>query len=75
MMTDLQIKAVGAYQKRVLDLLYDGYNVLFAHVTEAMYFCKLWHRNGNYVIVKLTLKDGILSQSTNGKECYSAKVC
>ena len=69
------IMAVGAYQKRVHDLLSDGYQLLFSHVTETMYVCKLWHRNGNRVFIKLTLKDGILSQSTNGKECYSAKVC
>ena len=67
--------AVVAYQKRVHDLLSDGYQILFSHITETMYVCKLWHRNGKRVFIKLTLKDGILSQSTNGKECYSAKVC
>lgn len=75
-MTEIQkLDAVGAFYRRIHDLQEDGYYTLFAYAEAGLYFYKLVHRNGNRVSVRLSLKDGRLSQFKNGKECYSAKMC
>lgn len=74
-MTEQQkLEAVGAFYRRIHDLQEDGYYTLFAYSDAGLYFYKLVHGNGNRVSVRLSLKDGELSQSKNGKVCYSAKM-
>lgn len=75
MLTREQLLAVCAYHRRADDLLRDGYQTIFAHVIDGLYLSKYRNRHGNTIILKLTLSDGILSQSRNGKEVFSCKMC
>lgn len=75
MMSVEQLLAVREFYRLSNDLLHDGYQVMFAHIIDKLYLSRFVHRNGNRVTLILNLDNGQLSQTKNGKECYSAKVC
>ena len=69
-----QALAVSAYNMRVDSLKREGYAITFETHDDGLYFTKLVHGNGNRVDVRFSLKDGYLSQSTNGQTVFSDKV-
>lgn len=68
-------KCLTAFQRRLLDLLADGYHVQVKFEDNSLLLCKLRHHNGNHIVLKLSLKDAVLSQLTNHVEVYREKVC
>ena len=71
MLKDNDLKAVCEFNERIHSLITDGYSIVFNHQVAGLYFAKLVHRNGNRVSIRLSLDDGILSQTTNGKITFS----
>ena len=69
-----QSLAVSAYKLRVDSLVKEGYAIMFETSDDGLFYSKLVHRNGNHVVVRFSLKDGYLSQSTNGQTVFSDKV-
>lgn len=74
MMNDNELKAVSEFYRRTHDLLQDGYRVMFAHVVDGLYLSKFVHRNGNRVMLTLSLQNGRLSQTKNGKMQFVTQV-
>ena len=74
MLKDNELKAVSEFYRLTHDLLQDGYRTMFAHVVDGMYLSKFVHRNGNRVMLTLSLQDGRLSQTKNGKVQFTTQV-
>lgn len=68
-------KCLTAFSQRLLDLLADGYHVQVKFEDNSLLLCKLRHHNGNHIVLKMSLKDAVLSQLTNHVEVYRQKVC
>lgn len=68
-------KCLTAFQTRLLDLLADGYHVQVKFEDNSLLLAKLRHHNGNRIVLKLSLKDAVLSQLTNHVEVYRQTVC
>lgn len=75
MLNNKNLMAVCAFNERIHSLITDGYSIVFNHQVAGLYFAKLVHRNGNRVSIRLSLDDGILSQTTNGKITFSCPLC
>lgn len=72
---DARLKGLAIYQGRLQDLLNDGYHVIVTYSDRHLVLNKLRHHNGNKIVLKLTLDDGRISQTTNQIPVYSEKVC
>lgn len=72
---DLKMKALAALNERVQGFLNDGYHVIIDYNDDTLRFVKLRHHNGNRIVVKLDITNGILSQYTNHIRNYEEKVC
>lgn len=68
------IKAYAAFLHRCKGFTDDGYNLIFSHQDEMLWFNKYRHQNGNVVEVKLYPKTLTIEQLSNGKLCYSCKM-
>lgn len=68
-------KCLTAFQTRLLDLLADGYHVQVKFEDNSLLLAKLRHHNGNRIVLKLSLKDAVLSQLTNHVVVYRQTVC
>lgn len=75
MMPVEHLLAVGEFYRLSNDLINDGYKVMFAHVINKLYLSRFVHRNGNRVTLSLNLDNGQLSQTKNGKVCFTSQVC
>lgn len=69
-----QLLAIASYNRRVQELIDDGYRKVFMYATAGWYCCKLVHKNGNRVFVRYNENDGIMFQTTNGKEVFRDKM-
>lgn len=75
MITEKQALAVSTFKIRAHGFINDGYRCVFHVEDNGLFFAKFLHRNGNRITLKLDTHDGLLSQITNGKEVFSAKMC
>lgn len=72
---DSKMKCLVALSERIQGFLDDGYQTMFDYHSNDMVYWKLRHRNGNIIVIKLNLVDGILTQCTNGHQTHHEKVC
>lgn len=68
-------KCFGALDERTRGFLEDGYIIKFTYKWRTSACVKLIHHNGNTIFLKVDSVDGILTQSTNGEQTHSEKVC
>ena len=72
---DSKMKCLVALSERIQGFLDDGYQTMFDYHDNDMVYWKLRHRNGNIIVIKLNMINGILTQCTNGNRTHSEKVC
>lgn len=73
-MSNEQLLAVSAYNVRADSIKKEGYRVLFDYRFPDFYMTKFVHRNGNRITLHLSLKHGVLSQTTNKKEVFRSQM-
>ena len=69
-----QLLALASYNCRVHELIHEGYRKVFSYAVAGLYCSRLVHNNGNRVFVRYSEDDGIMFQTTNGKEVFRDKV-
>lgn len=74
-MIDYRLKCLSAFQERRQSLMSDGYALMFERGDKEGLFAKLRHRNGSFIVLKLSYYDRILNQTTDGKLVHTEKVC
>lgn len=67
-------KGLALFSQRVQDLLSDGYHVVVKYENDDLCLAKLRHHNGNHIILKFNVGEGIISQLTNHIQNYRYKV-
>ena len=75
MMSKQQQVAVSAFNSRAHGFIVDGYKIVFNVQSHGLFMAKFVNPHGKRITLRLSLQDGILSQLTNGKEVFSAKMC
>ena len=75
MMSKQQRIAVSTFHDRAHGFLDDGYKIVFNVHSHGLFMAKFINQHGKRITLRLSLQDGILSQLTNGKEVFSAKMC
>lgn len=75
MMSKKQRIAVSTFNDRAHGFLDDGYKIVFNVESHGLFMAKFINPHGKRITLRLSLQDGVLSQITNGKEIFSAKVC
>lgn len=59
-------------RQRVISLVQDNYTIMVKSENPSLYFYKLRHRtNGNVVIIRASVLEDFMAQTTNGKVTYS----
>lgn len=67
-------KGLALFSQRVQALLSDGYHVVVKYEDDDLCIAKLRHHNGNHIILKFNVGEGIISQFTNHIQTYRYKV-
>lgn len=67
--------AVSTFKSRAHGFIVDGYKIVFNVQSHGLFMAKFINSHGKRITLRLSLQDGVLSQLTNGKKVFSAKMC